>query len=1311
MNAAVGAANPLQSALQQVNVALTQSTAVTGRNAAAQQQALVAYNELIEANRLLHQVAGKVDDYKKQEQAVAASRDEYKRLRDEMRQAAAAIQASNAPTAAQVAHLQRLGQEVVQARAAYQQNASTLRQMGGALREAGVDTQRLAQEEQRIIQMARQASSEIRRLSGDYDANAQAARRAAAATEGVGNSSRTALSFAQRLRGEILALTSAFVGLYGAANFTKQVLDASAQTMAMKVQFEVVADGDTAVAGEMEKYLRGQADRMGLDLKSTSKAYADFAISAKTAGMSQQSVNYIFERFGEAGVVLNKTAADMDGIYKALSQMFSKGSIQAEELKQQLGDRMPAVFATMAKSMNITTTQLMDMMQQGKVGSENLILLAQAIEQQYGNAFEKMKTGMVAESNRAKTAYFDWLALIGQNGVAEAFAKLMRKITAFFKSDEGTKWAESIAEAIVMVIEALSWCVDNIDTLAEVIKVLIAIQLGVWIAHGITALIALKGAAIVAAGAMANLAKTAPLITKAFGALTVFFIGWEIGKILYDKFKIVRQAAAWMVKGVLQLFNEMGANIQVVLNVLPKVAAGVGLAIANALLYPIRQALKSISAGASFFGMDEAAAQAAKFAKQLDLAAQASAKFNAGAVEFVKIRNATIDEAARIGNDVDAAALAEENARNEAYLAKLKKDTAEATKTQIDAEKELAAAREKAGKAGDDEKKKKEKKEAAPKKTEEEKLAEKLEKARIKAIEDREKREIALMKKLDDLEAARLGKSLTSLDDRIKAVKMKYKEIYDEIEELSKKNYVTVEEVESRRTGGGGSGRGGYSGRGSGLKYQGGVNKSKVSEGVFAIAELAADITGNKFAVSSMRRGSANSRHSQGLAFDMAMPANKDATAALRELIATMESFGYKQGKDFFAQIERKGQKNKNGSVATGDHMHVEIKGQQIAASIADSLRRTPLDAPTTQVGNAVAQTTTKAGMTVDGSAPEWIAMQKERTRLDEEAAIAQVTREYALDVIKKKEEDVNKLLEDRNNRIKIAEDMQANGLMTEAQKRTEVQAIMAETTPLITEAANSTVAMAETLEGLDPTRLNEVKVAMAEIKQKAQFTPEELAFIQGTNEAMGTMFETFFTTAATGLGEILAGTKSVKDGFNDMLRGFAQAAGQFLIKMGQMIIQALLFKAIASAMGFDTTMSMSTSFADFVGMIGGKVKHSGGMIDSIGGRSRNVPMSIFAGAERYHTGGVIGLKPNEVPIVAERGEEMLTADDPRHVNNLGSGGGSGGGSAPANIKIVNTIDPREVVNQALSDPDVTTSLVKVISDNQTAFNTALGKG
>ena len=88
----------------------------------------------------------------------------------------------------------------------------------------------------------------------------------------------------------------------------------------------------------------------------------------------------------------------------------------------------------------------------------------------------------------------------------------------------------------------------------------------------------------------------------------------------------------------------------------------------------------------------------------------------------------------------------------------------------------------------------------------------------------------------------------------------------------------------------------------------------------------------------------------------------------------------------------------------------------------------------------------------------------------------------------------------------------------------------------------------------------------------------------------------------------------------------------------------------------------------------------------------------------------MIGLKPNEVPIVAERGEEMLTADDPRHVNNLGSGGGSGG-AAPANIKIVNTIDPREVVNQALSDPDVTTSLVKVISDNQTAFNTALGKG
>ena len=61
---------------------------------------------------------------------------------------------------------------------------------------------------------------------------------------------------------------------------------------------------------------------------------------------------------------------------------------------------------------------------------------------------------------------------------------------------------------------------------------------------------------------------------------------------------------------------------------------------------------------------------------------------------------------------------------------------------------------------------------------------------------------------------------------------------------------------------------------------------------------------------------------------------------------------------------------------------------------------------------------------------------------------------------------------------------------------------------------------------------------------------------------------------------------------------------------------------------------------------------------------TRNVSPSAFSGATRYHTGGIAGMRPDEVPTILQRGEEVLTKDDPRHRYN----GSSGGGGTTVNI-------------------------------------------
>lgn len=119
------------------------------------------------------------------------------------------------------------------------------------------------------------------------------------------------------------------------------------------------------------------------------------------------------------------------------------------------------------------------------------------------------------------------------------------------------------------------------------------------------------------------------------------------------------------------------------------------------------------------------------------------------------------------------------------------------------------------------------------------------------------------------------------------------------------------------------------------------------------------------------------------------------------------------------------------------------------------------------------------------------------------------------------------------------------------------------------------------------------------------------------------------------------------EDGLKGMLRGFAD------------IIQRMIAEALAARLA-------EKLFGDFAktgqlgGWIGGVlnavVHHSGGIAGSSAAPVRTISPLAFASAPRYHSGGIAGLAPDEVPAILRRGEEVLTADDPRHRANGGGG-------------------------------------------------------
>ncbi|WP_380786810.1 peptidoglycan DD-metalloendopeptidase family protein [Sphingomonas sp. R86521] len=167
------------------------------------------------------------------------------------------------------------------------------------------------------------------------------------------------------------------------------------------------------------------------------------------------------------------------------------------------------------------------------------------------------------------------------------------------------------------------------------------------------------------------------------------------------------------------------------------------------------------------------------------------------------------------------------------------------------------------------------------------------------------------------------------------------------------------------------------------------------------------------------------------------------------------------------------------------------------------------------------------------------------------------------------------------------------------------------------------------------------------------------------------------------------------KNAFGAMKEAFLDFAANFLRLIQQMILQQIalnIAKTILTAVGVPTAIPIGAN-------------HTGGIAGQNTSGTRLMSPDAFAAAARFHTGGIAGLRPDEVPIIAQRGEEVLTRDDPRHRGN----GGLGGGVAPVNLKVVNAIDAGDFVSKGLDTGVGEKALLNFIRARSGAVKQALG--
>lgn len=172
----------------------------------------------------------------------------------------------------------------------------------------------------------------------------------------------------------------------------------------------------------------------------------------------------------------------------------------------------------------------------------------------------------------------------------------------------------------------------------------------------------------------------------------------------------------------------------------------------------------------------------------------------------------------------------------------------------------------------------------------------------------------------------------------------------------------------------------------------------------------------------------------------------------------------------------------------------------------------------------------------------------------------------------------------------------------------------------------------------LEQERLKEKQKAREKIQEDAKKKQEEEAHafevmweqaLRNTQDAFADAFTSILTGGVTSTGELL------KTLWRMWMRFLAQLAAHALFRFVFRLATGQISLGLGGggAFGVDSGGGVPTD-----------VGHTGGTVGSLGAK-RSVSPSTFIGAPRYHGGGVAGLKPDEVPIIAQRGETIVPKD------------------------------------------------------------------
>ena len=210
----------------------------------------------------------------------------------------------------------------------------------------------------------------------------------------------------------------------------EKVKDLGRAFVAAIVQMDAMRRGlnaiykDVGVTASQIEFLRRSASEAGVSFGGLSKEFVKFSAAMSSAQVPLGESNALFAAITRAAGTLGLSAEETGGALNALGQMASKGTVSMEELRQQLGDRLPGALGLVAKGLGITEAQLVKLVESGNLAARDLFpALTSALGNMKGEVY-----GLAPAFERLKGALTEVAQGMGDAGLSSALTQALKQL-------------------------------------------------------------------------------------------------------------------------------------------------------------------------------------------------------------------------------------------------------------------------------------------------------------------------------------------------------------------------------------------------------------------------------------------------------------------------------------------------------------------------------------------------------------------------------------------------------------------------------------------------------------------------------------------------------------------------------------------------------------------------------------------------------------------------------------------------------------------------------------------------------------------